>query len=541
MNRIVLPRTIVVISAAVSWTVSPVCIRAQNPSAPPPPPPRITRASDVFFIGANDAERGFLNSRNPGFIIARDIEIAGWIAKRFRNVEDWKFKLIPDPDYIAAHYGPPNTVLANATLPGHMGDTPLIPRELTTSPIPSVQEIAKIGALLFNRPIGPFDPSRRLPFADFTPTGQTRGVTVNSFFGPIFPHMEVELNKWYVEKATDGPFQFSGRGPAPAKWVKDGMNPNVFWAFDPENPDGTPLQEGDYVIVHGTLWQDGGHVDGWPCSNLGGLACEHDFHTEQTGCWNRGEIPPDPPAWPKSRWMEPNGGWPEIHPVDFIVHAAPPRAPRAARMVSLCAPVMATDVSRTVDVALSPLMFDDPEHPDIKNKSWPAFAKPQGSVLHVEELIDGRYTDMRTVDEHSYRVVGDSVIVHVKVHSSGTLSLHAKEGRFKAAYILSWGPPAPPPPPVRRLIASIAPSSINTIGITSVKVHAEDATTHAAVRATVTVNGLAKGSTDTPLQVAACTMPAAAKGQVREVHPASIKVSAAGYAETAVSFDCTAP
>jgi len=58
---------------------------AQRAPAPPPPPPRITRASDVFFTGANDVERGFLNSRNPGFIIARDIDIAGWISVTFHN------------------------------------------------------------------------------------------------------------------------------------------------------------------------------------------------------------------------------------------------------------------------------------------------------------------------------------------------------------------------------------------------------------------------------------------------------------------------
>jgi len=508
---------------------------AQRPPAPPPPPPRITRASDVFFTGANDVERGFLNSRNPGFIIARDIDIAGWISVTFHNSEDWKFNLIPDPDYIAQHYGPPNTLLANATLPGHVEDVPLIPREYASTPE------GLIAGKLFNRPIGPFDVSQRLPFADFTPAGNTRGVTANSFLLPVQPHMEVELNKWYVDDATQDSYRFKGRGPAPAGWVRSSHpdDKDVFWAFDPEKPDGTHLEKGQYVIVHGTLWQDGGHVDGWACSNLGGVACEANQHAEQTACWNRGEIPPDPPAWPKVRPMSPNGGWPEIHPVDFIVHAAPPRAPRAVRMVSLCAPVMAADASRTLDVALSPLWLDDPEHPEVRDLKWPDFAKPEGSVLHVEELIDGRYTDMRTVDEHSYRVVGDSVIVHVKVHSSGTLSLHGKEGRFKAVYILSWGPPAPPPPPVRRLIASITPSSITTAGLTSVRVHAEDAATHAAVRGTVSVNGLAKGSTDAELHIAACTPAPAGKGPARDPQRATIKVSAPGYPEVYVSFDCS--
>ena len=512
--------------SAALWTPR---VQAQTP-APPPPPPRIARASDAFFTGANDVERGFLNSRNPGFIIARDIDIAGWVEKSFKNVEDWKFKLIPDPDYIAAHYGAPGSVLANATLPGHVGDVPLIPREIS-----SASPSAQIAAMLFNRPTGPFDLARRLSFADFTTTGASRGVTVNSFLLPILPHIEVELNKWYVNKTVQGQFQFSGRGPAPAGWMKDDEDPNVFWAFDPLKPDGTPLKEGDYVIVHGTLWQDGGHVEGWPCSNLGGIACESDKGTEQTACWNRGEIPPDPPAWPKPRSMEPNGGWPEIHPVDFIVHAARPRSPKAARMVSLCAPVMPADVSRTADVKLTPTMLDDPEHPDVKDRSWPDFTKPAGYVLHVDELIDGRYTDLRTLDEHSVRIVGDTAIVHVKVHSSGTLSLQGKEGRFKAVYILSW---APPPPPLRQLVATMTPALVKRLGLTGVKIHAEDATTHAPIAATVTVNGVAKGATDAVLQIAACTRPGAPKGQIREIQPAVIKVIAQGYAETSVSFDC---
>ena len=58
--------------------------------------------------------------------------------------------------------------------------------------------------------------------------------------------------------------------------------------------------------------------------------------------------------------------------------------------------------------------------------------------LRYEELIDGRFTDWRTIDQHSVLAEDDHIQVHVKVHSSGTLSFQAKEGRFKASYLVWW-------------------------------------------------------------------------------------------------------
>ncbi|MDQ6887534.1 MAG: hypothetical protein M3068_09590 [Gemmatimonadota bacterium] len=525
--RLTLP--VALMLGAALWTPS---TDAQNPPPPPPPSPRRILASDVFFTGPNDVERAFLNSRNPGFIIARDFQMAGWVVRTMKNIEDFKFGILPDPDYIASRYGAPNSFLASAMLPGHIEDVPLIPKEIaSTSPI------AAIAAAVFSRPAGPVDPARRLPFADVAPNGSPRGVTINSFLLAQSSYLEVELNKWYVNKTVQGPYQFSGRGPAPAGWVQDYAEPwvdaNAFWAFDPAKPDGTPLNLGDYVILHGTLWQDGGHVDGWACSNLGGFPCSGE---DQKACWNRGEIPPDPPAWRRSRWMEPNGGWVEIHPVDAIVHAARPRSPRAARMVSLCAPVEAIDASRVLDITLSPTHLSDRIDTEVNSVTLADFAKPPGSQLHVDELIDGRYTDMRTVDEHSVRVAGDNALVHVKVHSSGTLSGQGKEGRFKASYILSW---IPLPPPAKQLIATMTPTLVNKIGSpTAVTVHAEDPITRAGVSGTVRVNGAPRGATDAPLSLTLCTRPGAPKGEVREIKPAIVTVTAPGYAEARVNFEC---
>src|SRR5437867_9107128 len=222
---------------AAVWTPR---IDAQIPP-PPPPPRRITKASDVFFTGSTRDERGLLNSRNPGYIIARDIDIAGWVVKTFRNVEDWHYAIVVDPDFIAARYGVPNSVLANAMLPGHIEDVPLIPREV---PLIGAKEDPVV------------DPARRLPFADLATNGANRGVTINSFLLAHFPYVVVELNKWYVNNTQQGSYPFKGRGSAPSGWINDyvepWMDPNSWWAFDPQKPDGTPLNNGDYVIVHGT-------------------------------------------------------------------------------------------------------------------------------------------------------------------------------------------------------------------------------------------------------------------------------------------------
>jgi hypothetical protein len=50
---------------------------------------------------------------------------------------------------------------------------------------------------------------------------------------------------------------------------------------------------------------------------------------------------------------------------------------------------------------------------------------------------------MRNVDEHTVDVVDvgegkKELRVHVKLHSSGTLSVQGRPGRFKATYLVWW-------------------------------------------------------------------------------------------------------
>ncbi|MDQ6886718.1 MAG: hypothetical protein M3068_05425 [Gemmatimonadota bacterium] len=281
----------------------------------------------------------------------------------------------------------------------------------------------------------PLDPSQRIGLVDRAPDGTSRGITVNSFLLPQANVFNSELNEWFVTVHGD----FQRRGPAPLGWFRDPADSNVAWPFDKLNPDGKgQLEPGQYVVLRGTLWQDGGHVPGWFCGNFGGPFCSGQ---EQAACWNKGDIPPDPPAWPAGRPVSVHGGWLEVHPVDTMYRSTPAGSPpKTTRLVALCAGVDPVDASKTADVKLTPTEL----------------TKPPGTVLNFRELIDGRFTDMRTVDEKSAYVTGDTLKVHVKVHSSGTLSFQGKAGRFKAAYILWW---APPPPPLRTMVATMTPSS----------------------------------------------------------------------------------
>jgi hypothetical protein len=194
-------------------------------------------ASDVFFSGEN--------SKPPASIVARNVVLAGWIADGMplENCdpgvpwcEDWHYDIYLDPDFIERYYG---------------GSTPRAPLA---------------GAILPGNPVG-----KPVPLADRAPDGTVRGITVGSFLLPAgivghdFRNFTVELNGWHP----------SARGPAPTAWKNDPSHADTFWSYDPRDPDGKgeALETGDYVIMSGTLWEDGGHVAGFFCEKLGGFFC----------------------------------------------------------------------------------------------------------------------------------------------------------------------------------------------------------------------------------------------------------------------------
>ena len=384
------------------WWLPGRTVRWGEPGDVPAPvrPKTLLRArpSDCFLSGEN--------AKEPGHVVQRDVELAGWlVADPFFNedqrrvIEDFHYDIVLDVDFIAARYGAAGSsrLLADTIMPGN--------------------------------PAGP-----GLALADRAPDGTSRGTTVNSFLLPGMcgspATLTVELNAWHRRARGDPPPGWVPH-PDPSPPGFEGAYEDTWWPFPPRNPDeeARNLKAGDYVLVRGTLWQDGAHVSGWLCEHLGGVFCSDtagQLDKEQMACWNWGGIPPDPDGgWPAERVLWPHSGWLEIHPCDAIRRApSPPRSTTAAGVV-LCAPSeLGGDTTRQRGYAILPPAAAAPE------QRWVA--------REITEVIDGRFTDMRTVDFHRWTVRSEAVAVEVGVRSTGKLTGHGKEGRFKAAYIVRW-------------------------------------------------------------------------------------------------------
>jgi hypothetical protein len=431
-----------------------------NPAAAP----ATVKPSEVFFSGDN--------SKRADAVIASNVTIAGWIRDHYWNEgEDVGWDLIPDIDFLNSRYGQSHSPLSENLLFGNVTDG-----------------------------------QHYLPLADYTTDHHLLGITLNSFLLPgnsnasyrtgdnpqppncplpkdcnrlATPYIHVELNAWFGSR----------RGPAPAGWVVDSfgqidpahtqVNGDAYWAFDPTNPDGQGccLHDGDYVQMTGTLYQDGAHVQGWWCREFGGVVCSNQPSQpdrEQHDCWDRGSIPPDHAnGWDLPRQMQGMGGWIEMHPPNSITRMPSPNNHRGTAAVSLCAPVEAVNTSRRFDINLAP---------------YPKPSVPY-RITRYQELVDGRYTDIRNVDVHTTELTdfGASIELNVKVHSSGTFS-GGREGRFKASYIIDWEPLPPTPTPVGQLIVAITPKPVlfqdHTYTVTAI----DAATRNQVSGATVTIS-----------------------------------------------------
>lgn len=146
----------------------------------------------------------------------------------------------------------------------------------------------------------------------------------------------------------------------PADWVAvdeiDGR-PDIWWPFHPRQPlDFQPaIQEGDYVRLVGTVWEDDPHNHG--------------------RCWGDDD--------------EGGHGWYELHPVDFMgkLDSFEPNPPRST------ASVIAACSAGQVDVDLRP---PDPQ--------------PAGAGPHYEEIITVNEGTTRSVTVHP-----DRITVHLDV------------------------------------------------------------------------------------------------------------------------------
>ncbi len=178
------------------------------------------------------------------------------------------------------------------------------------------------------------------------------------------------------------------------------------------------LQQGDYVEVQGTLWQDSAHDAGQPT-----------------------------PCWGKPLSFHNQDGWLEIHPVDSIRRIpAPGPSPHSPYpnqdllgsakagvkrvvAVQLCSDEqgVSNGPSTNTEVAVCPdstYVFGDPRiHTRI----------PQPLVPHVLELIGYRFTNT-SMHGRGASVVGDCVNIEE------SLPIGVKSALYKVTYVVWWTP-----------------------------------------------------------------------------------------------------
>jgi hypothetical protein len=221
---------------------------------------------------------------------------------------------------------------------------------------------------------------------------------------------------------------YTARGPAPDGWVEDELGvqmddamllnqppPNTaddWWPFHPDHPDSlnpyASLPEGKHIEITGTLWQDIAHSRTDP----------------DRVCWNSAFHNFD--------------GWLEIHPVDSVQtfnDAAP--SPKTAQLDAAKA-----GIKTNIPIALCV----QPNAPAPGTATWFACPEgissglsttrtPQNLVPHIQEVIDGRFTDNTLSGlSRTVTVSRDCVEVSAQLAPGPTLE------RFKATYLVSWTP-----------------------------------------------------------------------------------------------------
>jgi hypothetical protein len=301
------------------------------------------------------------NCKDPLARVAQHILVAGWLDGLTQNVltgvgiEDWYADLILDIDFLLALYGPGglSTALLGKSFPGN------------------TDRLASLGS--------------PLPISYASDAAGRSGIDINSLILPgnskgfrtwalPQPYIHIELNCWHSighpAPGKDSP-PWAGR-PIPMGWMQKsfGNDTDGYWTFSPTNPDHGPrdLQEGDFVIVRGTLWQD---------------FC-HGYQT----VFNTGP-------------MAAQSGWSEIHPIDWIQRVPPPPMPSMAAVIQL-------GDQPSVDSTLIP---------DVTR-----LATQFPTILDVQEYVDTRLSD-QTASRHVVNKC-DQVAVDAALITSG--------GRFKS-------------------------------------------------------------------------------------------------------------
>ena len=354
----------------------------------------ITEPSDVFFDcgGGQDDDMDstitgewFYDCKPSTSIVARNVVLAGWldsapgVSCAVRCVDDIHYILKLDPDFIQQLYG-------DSTI-----DTPL-----TGAVLPG--RLASTG--------GPAPTS--LPFQDISEVdGSSRGIDLNSFIIPNqlanpVVYIQGELNCWHAQGTNDlFTRNWAKRGPAPAGWINEAFgdghttDTDCWWAYDPNVPEkgASALAAGSYVRMKGTIWMDFSHpgVSTWESIKPG------------------------------------MGGWLEMHPPDWIEVLTPTPSPtKTVQMLSLALLGPGSPLIATKDITIAP-----------------PGPQPSGKSLKYQEIIDGRFTDMATVDAHAVTASADHISVHAQIHQTvlNPNDPHAVKwvpGYFKAVYLVWW-------------------------------------------------------------------------------------------------------
>jgi len=346
-----------------------------------------TRPSDVFFdCGTDVVGQWYYNCKPGASIVLSEITLEGWLVTVKPDsclgdlcVEDAHWEFLPNIDFINSYYG------TGGAFQAIVGSRPFA-GVMMPGNTPDLQ---------------PLPPAVPLAFEDISITdGTIRGVTINSFLlawnaiaaanGTTVALIQTELNAWHPQNWPAGSAgrKWAGRGPAPAGWMQpvvDVSDPkfaawsNTRWPWDPHNPDlqPDPIAVGQYVRVNGPLWTDETH---------------------------------DPPANPWEAAVPGQGGWNEIHPVNWIERHPAPALRKTVAVVS----TIATSATQNPFVVTI--------EPDV--------VKKPGEVLRCREIIDGRFTRPATiVARRSIAIANERVTITV-----ATLP----NDRLKATYTMWW-------------------------------------------------------------------------------------------------------
>jgi hypothetical protein len=330
-------------------------------------PPSV-KPSDVF-LGVDQGEGGPKDVRS---VVARDVLVAGWLLQEqgLASVNGGIARNMGDG------FGVADIVYGEVRL-----DVGFLEALYGWQGLSSNVRVAML-------PGNPTTGAVRIPVADPS--------IVNSFSLPdddnFFPlEIHVELNCWHEQTRSGNPGtrqKAIGLGPHPTGWVHQSFDvnfPDCWWPFRPFDPDntGTELVGGEYVLIRGTLWQDGSHT-GNPQWNVGVTKGQN--------------------------------GWLEIHPVDLMARIPSPGLVKTGVEESYAGgPTRRSNLIGPMSESATPLR-----------------------VAAHESVTDARFTMFATLTQQTATDEGSGLRVITVVNPVG-----GQPVRYKGGHVATWSLPSP--------------------------------------------------------------------------------------------------